>query len=100
MVGLLIMGGLISGAFVSLPYILLMRGMSKWQFVSVFGVISVMVLALSTQISDNSPFSMDIFARGFWQVCFFALVLGWFVCGLCHLLFGLCFGWRSEKAQD
>jgi len=85
MAGFLVMIGAISSLFVLLPYVLLMWRLTNAQRVVAFVVISVVLLALSSEVFELSRLSMDEFLQSIWSFVFFSLVLGWFVCGFVHL---------------
>jgi formate-dependent nitrite reductase membrane component NrfD len=84
MEGFLLLIGAISALFVLLPYLLLMWRLTNRQRVVAFAAISVVLLVLSGQVFDLSHPSQNQFLQGIWSFVFFALMLGWFVCGFVH----------------
>jgi hypothetical protein len=84
MEGFLLLIGAISALFVLLPYLLLMWRLTNRQRVAAFAAISVVLLVLSGQVFDLSHPSQNQFLQGIWSLVFFALMLGWFVCGFVH----------------
>ena len=101
-----LVGGLMSGAFVSPLYFLVMRWLTRSQRITFFALIGALLLAVSAQIYNSSIAGhylslADILAM-FRPLSFLALTLGWFVCGLFHALASLC-GVRAQlpaSAQD
>jgi len=92
-----IVGGLMSGAFVSPLYFLVMRWLTKSQRAAFFVLIGALLLAISAQIynsaiaGNNLPLA-DILA----MLSFLTLTLGWFVCGLFHALVSLGLAWAPQ----
>ena len=89
-----IVGGLMSGAFVSPLYFLVMRWLTRSQRIAFFALIGALLLATSAQIYNSSIAGhhlslADILAM-FRPLSFLVLTLGWFVCGLLHALASLC----------
>ena len=88
-----IVGGLMSGAFVSPLYFLVMRWLTKSQRGAFFVLIGALLLATSAQIYNSSiaghHLSLAEILAMFRPLSFLALTLGWFVCGLCHALVSL-----------
>ena len=108
MAGVLSMIGAISALFVLFPYVLVMW-LTNAQRVVAFAVISVVLLALSSQGFDLSHSLLDQFLQGIWSFVGFALMLGWFVCGFVHaavvavagflqVLLSFCHGSGSQAA--
>jgi hypothetical protein len=95
-----IVGGLMSGAFVSPLYFLVMRWLTKSQRAAFFVLIGALLLAISAQIYNSSIAGhyltlAEILAM-FRPLSFFALTLGWFVCGFFHALVSLGRAWAPQ----
>ena len=111
MAGYLVLIGAISALFVLLPYVLLMRRLTNVQRVIAFAATSVALLVMSSQVFGLSQPSANQMLQGIWSLVFFALMLGWFVCGFVHmtavavarlfnLLLAFCHGPEAAPAQD
>ena len=113
MAGYLVLIDAISALFVLLPYVLLMRRLTNVQRFVAFAATSVALLVMSSQVFGLSQPSANQLLQGIWSLVFFALMLGWFVCGfihmtavavarLFHLLLAFCHGpgSRAAPAQD
>ena len=111
MAGYLVLIGAISALFVLLPYVLLMRRLTNVQRVIAFAATSVALLVMSSQVFGLSHPSGNQLLQGIWSLVFFALMLGWFVCGfihmtavavarLFHVLLAFCHGPEAAPAQD
>ena len=86
MAGYLVLIGAISALFVLLPYVLLMRRLTNVQRVIAFAATSVALLVMSSQVFGFSQPSANQLLQGVWSLVFFALMLGWFVCGFVHMM--------------
>jgi hypothetical protein len=95
-----IVGGLMSGAFVSPLYFLVMRWLTKSQRVAFFVLIGALLMAISAQIYNSSIAGNNLSLSGilamFRPLSFLALTLGWFVCGLLHALASLGRAWAPQ----
>ena len=95
-----IVGGLMSGAFVSPLYFLVMRWLTKSQRAAFFVLIGALLLAISAQIYNSSIAGhyltlAEILAM-FRPLSLLALTLGWFVCGFFHALASLGRAWAPQ----
>jgi hypothetical protein len=92
-----IVGGLMSGAFVSPLYFLVMRWLTRSQRAAVFVLIGALLLATSAQIYNSSIaghyLSLADIPVMFRPLSFLALTLGWFVCGFFHAVPSLGRAW-------
>ncbi|CAN7503269.1 hypothetical protein LJR220_004549 [Bradyrhizobium sp. LjRoot220] len=97
-----IVGGLMSGAFVSPLYFLVMRWLTKSQRIIFFVLIGALLLAISAQIYNRSIaghyLSLAEILAMFRPLSFLALTLGWFVCGFFHALAWLGRAWPPPLA--
>ena len=103
MASLTIVCGLIFAVLVSPLYIFMMRWLGSWQRVYIFVLIGGVMVASSFQLSQMLPAHLrpdDLLLYNFRTLSFFALTLGWFVCGFFHALISLCRGWGSEQAPQ
>jgi hypothetical protein len=95
-----IVGGLMSGAFVSPLYFLVMRWLTRSQRAAFFVLIGALLLTISAQIYNSSIaghyFSLADILAMFRPLSFLALTLGWFVCGFFHALASLGRAWAPR----
>jgi hypothetical protein len=95
-----IVGGLMSGAFVSPLYFLVMRWLTGSQRAAFFVLIGVLLLTISAQIYNSSIaghyLSLTEILAMFRPLAFLALTLGWFVCGFIHALASLGRAWAPQ----
>jgi hypothetical protein len=95
-----IVGGLMSGAFVSPLYFLVMRWLTRSQRAAFFVLIGALLLTISAQIYNSSIaghyFSLADILAMFRPLSFLALTLGWFVCGFFHALASLGRAWAPH----
>jgi uncharacterized membrane protein len=103
MASFLVVCGLIFAVLVSPLYIFMMRWLGGWQRVYIFVLIGGVMVASSFQLSQMLPAHLrpdDLLLYNFRTLSFFALTIGWFVCGFFHAVISLCRAWGSEQAPQ